>query len=270
MWVIADGPRPAHPEDQEKVRDVRNIIETGVDWPCKVRTVYAEKNLGCGLRISSGLDEVFADEEESIIIEDDCLPELTFFRFCDELLQYHRDNEQIAAVSGDNFQKGAVRTSNSYYYSRYPHCWGWATWRRAWKSYDHSMREWPSANSSGWLKTVIQDPREQRYWTSAFDRTYRDKIDTWDYRWTLACWRMERLTVLPNTNLVANIGFAGEGTHTRGSHPSANLQTFPMCFPLKHPRLIARHQEADLFTFQHHFRAPSIWQRITRKLRHQT
>nr|MBA3765731.1 glycosyltransferase family 2 protein [Acidobacteriota bacterium] len=143
LLVIADGPRADHPDDAEKCLAARAAIDR-VNWDCEVLTNYSEVNLGCGARPSSGLDWVFENVAEAIILEDDCLPHPTFFPFCAELLERHRDDERVMMISGDNFQFGRKRTQYSYYFSRYTHTWGWATWRRAWRYFDREIKLWPA------------------------------------------------------------------------------------------------------------------------------
>jgi hypothetical protein len=167
LLIVADGPRVDRPSDVERCAAARAVIER-VDWDCEVLTNYAEANMGLADRVSSGLDWVFSLCDRAIVLEDDCLPDPSFFRFCDELLDRYRDDERVMAISGDNFQLGRRRTRYSYYLSRYNHCWGWATWRRGWQHYDHRMQLWPLVRDGGWLWThgaAECEPRVQhRLW----------------------------------------------------------------------------------------------------------
>jgi hypothetical protein len=267
LLVIADGPRLGSLEDVEKCTAARSIIEK-VDWKCEVQLNYAEVNMGCKRRISSGLDWAFGLVEEAIILEDDCLPHPTFFRFCEELLQQYRDDERIMSISGDNFLSGYQHTEHSYYFSRYPLCWGWATWRRAWKHYDHQMALWPRFASEEWLQGILVDRRAAESWTRIFGATYRGEIDTWDYAWTFACWVQSGLTVIPNTNLVSNIGFGADATHTTQSNDRrANIKTHQIHFPVSHPPFVLQDTKADR-RFQHDFiDTPTIPERVIRKVK---
>ena len=225
-----------------------------IDWDCCVITNYAETNLGVRRRISSGLTWVFEQVEEAIILEDDCLPDFTFFRFCAELLERYRDDERLAVISGDNFQGGRKRASYSYYFSRYNHCWGWATWQRAWQFYDDTMQTWPEVRDTTWLADILDNDRAAiRYWMDIFERVYAGKIDSWAYPWTFSCWTQGGLTALPNTNLVSNIGFGIEATHTRGRPSKVSLPVQAMEFPLRHPPVIIRDAVADQYTQDNHF-----------------
>jgi hypothetical protein len=252
LLVIADGPRPDHPEDIEKCAAVRSIID-GVDWDCEVLKNYSDTNLGCKHRVSSGMDWVFDTVEEAIILEDDCLPHPTFFRFCEELLNKYRDDKRIAMISGDNFQFGRKRTDYSYYFSRYPHIWGWASWRRSWENYDVDMKKWPEIRDGGWLEDLLGNKKSVWYWKYIFKNVYEGKIDTWDYQWTFACWIQNAMTIIPSVNLVSNIGFGKESSHTTEKNMFSNMKIEPITFPILHPSCILRDSVADNITEKTNF-----------------
>ena len=263
LFVIGDGPRKHIFQEQEKINRTRDVIQT-VDWGCDLEKKYSNINLGCKENISQGLTWVFNQVHEAIILEDDCVPDLSFFRFCRELLEYYRHDRRVMAISGDNFQLGKCRTEYSYYFSRYPHCWGWATWRRAWQLYDEQMSLWPEIRDGGWLNDILLYKPEERYRRKIFQRVYENKIDTWDYRWTLTCWQQNGLTVLPKVNLVSNIGFGDDGSHTKDKYnPFSRMSTENLDFPLKHPPFLIRDARADRFTYRIMF---SFWTRARRKL----
>ncbi|RUS98513.1 hemolytic protein HlpA [Dulcicalothrix desertica PCC 7102] len=248
LLVVADGPRSNVPGEADKCYAAREIIKR-VDWECEILTNYSDTNLGCKLRVSSGLNWVFENVEEAIILEDDCLPHPTFFNFCEELLEKYRYDNRIMVISGNNFQFGRTRTQDDYYFSRYTHWWGWATWRRAWQYYDVNMTSWNQVKNQGYLKDILKDPTSVKYWFDTFQATYEGKIDTWDYAWLLTCWLQNGLSILPNKNLVSNIGFCSEATHTLNSTTVlANVPIEEMSFPLKHPQFIIRNEKADNFT----------------------
>src|SRR5262249_39456996 len=180
LFIVADGPRATRPDDKRLCDETRRVVASP-DWPCEIHVNFASDNLACRRRISSGLDWVFQQSPEAIILEDDCVPCASFFEFCSEMLHYYRDDKRIVHISGDNFQDGKWRGSGSYYFSRYPHTWGWATWRRAWQAYDVNISSWPAAYRARWLDSVFDNPREARYWESVFDRVYRGQVDAWDY-----------------------------------------------------------------------------------------
>lgn len=247
LLVVADGPRPEKAGEEERCREVRSIIE-GVDWDCQVETNYAEKNLGCGLRVRSGIDWVFEQVEEAIILEDDCLPHPSFFPFCRELLERYRNDPRVAQIGGVNFQFGRAGSPYSYYFSRYNHIWGWASWRRAWQLHDHGMSYWPEYRDRGALRGLLSGKGEVSYWTDVLDRVHSGEIDTWDCQWTFSCWRHGLLTVLPSVNLVSNIGFGPGATHTPVPNRFAAVPTKAVLFPLVHPPAIEADAAADRYT----------------------
>jgi hypothetical protein len=260
LLVVADGPRQDRPEDVEKCKAARAIIQR-VDWDCEVLTNYSDINLGCRNRVSSGLNWVFDTVEDAIILEDDCVPDPTFFRFCEELLEYYRHDQRIMVISGNNFQFGKKRTDYSYYFSVYPHCWGWATWRRAWRFYDETMKLWPEIQYSRFLEYIFRDYQEAKYRYKIFQNTYEDKINSWAYRWAFSCFIQSGLTILPNHNLIDNIGFGAEATHTiTGKNCLVNYQKEDMSFPLQHPPFVIRHLDADTFTWENLYKPQtSLW-----------
>ncbi|HEV8462057.1 MAG TPA: hypothetical protein VGQ38_15260 [Gaiellaceae bacterium] len=265
LLVVADGPRPGVPSDEPACREVRALIDRA-GWPCPVRTNYADANLGCRARVSSGIDWVFDEVPEAVLLEDDTLPDPTFFRFADELLERYREDHRVMSISGDNFQRGRRRGSASYYFSRYSHIWGWGTWRRAWSLYDRDLTRWPALRAGGWLADVLRDQHEIEYWTDVFDRVARGEVDTWDYAWLFTCWVAGGLTALPNRNLVTNIGFVPDATHTSSDSRLANLPTKPMEFPLVHPASVTADAAADAFTGQTVFRKRRL-RRVARQIR---
>ncbi len=249
LLVIADGPRK--PEEEAKCREARAIVQQ-VDWPCEVLTNFAEQNLGCGVRPATGLDWVFSQVEEAIILEDDCLPAPSFFGYCQELLTRYRQEERIVHISGNNFQNGQSRTEASYYFSKYSHNWGWATWRRAWQHFDYQMKTWPEFKQDGRFQKICDDPYEQKYWSEIFDHVHRGVRDIWDAQWLYACWSHNGLSILPNVNLISNVGFGAQATHTAERTDVMELPTQDI-WKIKHPLTIERQVEADRYTFDHVF-----------------
>lgn len=246
LLVVADGHRADRPGEAEKCAAVRAIIDQ-VDWDCEVLTNYSDVNMGCKRRVSSGLDWVFEKVEEAIILEDDCLPHPTFFRFCQDLLEKYRDDERVMTISGDNLLFGRKRTNYSYHFSRYHHCWGWATWRRAWIHYDREIRLWPEIKNGDWLKDIFGRSAVVRYRAKLLQRVYESKIDTWDYQWAFSCWIQNGLSIIPSVNLVSNLGFGPEGTHTKNMSRVFNMDVEAMDFPLKYPPFVIRDAKSDDF-----------------------
>jgi len=266
LFVIADGPRDNRPGDLEKCLASRAIIDN-INWECEVLKSYSDTNMGSKRCISGGLDWVFSKVEEAIILEDDILPSLSFFYFCQELLEKYRNNKQIKYIGGYNYQRGRTRTAYSYFFARYTSFWGWATWKRTWQDYDVCMKDWPEFNKSNGIKQLFKNRYERKYWTHIFDITFADKIDTWDYQMFYACWVQGGLAVQPNLNFVSNIGFG---------HPdAANLREtrfrkeplHEIC-KISHPPTIVRHKKADIFAFNDHFggKEMTLCSKICRRL----
>lgn len=252
LYVAADGPRPNRPGEAERCAEVRRIA-TNVDWPCEVKTLFRSENLGCKQAVSSAITWFFEQEEEGIILEDDCLPNQSFFWFCEELLGRYREDQRIFVITGNNFQDGRKRGEASYYFSKYNHVWGWASWRRCWQHYCGDIDFWPAwRKSSAWL-ALMQDKVERRYWEKIFDAVYLDKIDTWDYQWAASIWFKGGLTATPNVNLVSNIGFGADATHTKSEMSElANRPTLSLG-EISHPSEVAQDLAADSYVFDHVF-----------------
>jgi hypothetical protein len=251
LLVVADGPRTEKAGEAEKCIATRAIIDR-VDWKCDVLTNYSDTNLGCGRRPSSGLHWVFEQVEEAIILEDDCVPHPTFFRFCEELLEQYRNDERVMHISGNNFFS-QQRMPFSYFFSYYSLAWGWATWRRAFQHYDPEIKLWPVLRNTSWLMDVLGDPRAVEHWKKIYDLSHAsiDNVNTWDFQWLFATWAHRGLSILPNTNLVSNIGFREDATHTRGAtNTLANLPRLEMRFPLKHPPCMVRDKTVDQIIFE--------------------
>lgn len=249
LLVIADGPR--FPEEAEKCEKTRAVIQK-VDWDCEVLTNFSDKNLGCKRRVSSGLNWVFSEVEEAIILEDDCLPTQSFFYFCQTVLEHYRHDERVMHIGGNNFQNGKKRTENSYYFSKYPHIWGWASWRRAWQYYDVAMRTWPDYKDLDLISLTCENSYEQKYWAEIFECTFNGAIDTWDYQWIYAIWCQNGLSITPKSNLVSNLGFRPDATHTFGESPRAKMPMTDI-WEISHPWFALRNQAADAYTFDYVF-----------------
>lgn len=254
LLVFADGPRENRPGEAEKCAAARAIIDR-VDWDCEVLKNYSEVNIGPARRISTGVTWVFDNVEEAIVLENDCLVHPTFFRLCDELLERYKDDTRIASIAAHNIQFGRQRDKYSYYFSRYTHSWGWASWRRAWQHYDFDMKLWPQIKAESYLNDIFSDPQAVKYWTEILQAMYDKKLNTWDYPWTFACWLQNGLSIIPNVNLVSNIGFGPEAAHFKKK--TSKFQDPPveaLNFPLNHPPFVIRNVTADNFTQKNLFR----------------
>lgn len=244
LLVVADGPRPSRPEEASRCAQVRALFDR-IDWPCEIERDFADENLGCRRRIASGLDWVFARAEEAIVLEDDCLPDASFFPYCDALLERYREEPRVMAITGDNFHGQRRYGAASYYFSRYMHVWGWASWRRAWRRYDVTLSSWPAQRRTSWLVDTVGSRAAARYWTPILDKTHAGSIDTWDYQWTYAIWAERGLVATPNVNLVSNIGVGPDATHTVAGGPPVEFPVGRMEFPLTHPASLLADEAAD-------------------------
>ena len=255
-----DGHRLERSDDVAKCNEVK-ILADQIDWQCEVKTLFSEKNLGCKFGPYKAIDWFFKNVEEGIILEDDSLPDISFFYFCEELLARFRHKDKIASISGNNFQFGKNNTGNSYYFSNFSHTCGWATWRKAWQNYDLDIKSWSQLKSERWLKSIFNNPFERLYWTLIFNAVYDQRIDSaWDYQWTFMVWRKQYFSILPNQNLISNIGFESEdATHTKGKSKFSKIPTKQISFPLKHPKLMRRNAEADNFTQKNNY---VLWKEV--------
>lgn len=236
LYIAADGARVTKAGEAEIVQAVRDYVVSHIDWVCEVKTLFRNENLGCKYAVSSAITWFFENEEMGIILEDDCLPDPTFFRFCEELLERYRDDQRIGMISGDNFQFGHTLNDDSYYFSNINHIWGWASWRSRWQQdYDVELKNWPKVYAEGRVADWFGSKAEQNNFISTIGKIYQDEINTWDYQWLFASRLNGRISVMPNVNLISNIGFGINATHTTGLSEVSNLPVKEIQFPLKHP-----------------------------------
>lgn len=235
LFVIADGARQNKTGEQERVEKTRAIIN-GVDWVCRVYKNFSETNLGCRRRISSGLDWVFSITDRAIILEDDCCANISFFKFCDELLEKYASNEEIMMISGNN--NSLTECTESFYFTNYFHIWGWATWRRAWIKNEINMESWPENKKNGLLKNIFNKRSEIYYWEHYFDLLYSNNVDSWAVPWTYSCYKNHGISIAPKCNLISNIGIGGDSTHTKKESIFSKAETGELSFPLVYPKEI--------------------------------
>jgi hypothetical protein len=265
LLLVADGSRPDRVGEAEACEQVRQIVSR-VDWPCEVSRNFADSNLGCQERIISGLDWVFSLVEEAIILEDDCLPDPSFFPFCQEMLERYRGDSRVASISGTNLVEKYLNTEASYFFSHLGGNWGWATWRSEWQRYDRHLEDWPKFRGENLLAEVFDQPKAVAYWTKIFDMMHETRgPSAWDYQWLYTHLKNNALTVIPRVNLVANIGFGPGATHTAEVDARLTPPAKAMEFPLRHPFSFIPLRSADRH-FQDLF-SVSIFQRVSRKLR---
>jgi hypothetical protein len=247
LYVAADGPRDNCDGEAALCNQVRDIA-SGVDWPCDVKTLFREHNLGCKLGVSSGITWFFEHEDEGIILEDDVLPIPTFFAYCDAMLERYRNDDRVAMIAGCNLASNYFHAETSYFFSYYCNIWGWASWRRAWQHYDVTMKQWPLwRDGKGLAKVSGGKMFFQSHWRRVLDAVHQGKINTWDYQWLFTCWRLSALTVLPAYSQITNLGFGADATHTTVDTPSyvAEMTVRPLEWPLVHPRTVTAELQAD-------------------------
>jgi hypothetical protein len=245
LFVAADGPRDDRPKEAEICQQTRRIIDT-VDWDCELTILYREKNLGCRKAVSSAIDWFFTNVEEGIILEDDCLPSQSFFGYCQELLKYYRYDTRVMQINGSNLLKKWDRNGCSYFFSSYGPVWGWASWRRAWKFYDADMKLWPEIRGKKLYGDFCLSYGEPEYRHEIYDKVYYGEIDTWDYQWGFAKMINSGLCITPKTNLIRNIGYGINSTHTSNETSFSNLEISEINMPLKHPEFTLRDKEFDI------------------------
>lgn len=266
LLLIADGPRPDREGEMEACREVRDIVAR-IDWPCEVSRNFSDGNLGCGERMISGLNWVFSQVEDAIILEDDCLPDSSFFPYCQELLERYRGDNRIAYISGFNKLERHTRIDDSYYFSQIGGTWGWATWRAEWRRYDHNLSDWPELKKRRMLEEIFDDPRAVKFWASVFDEMHNGtRLDIWDYQWSYTLLKNSSLTIVPRVNLVANIGFGEGATHTTRIDPPSMIPARSMEFPLRHPPTFISMRSLDRSHVQDML-PPSIFRRILNRIR---
>jgi len=270
LYIIADAPRENFPSDIEKCKETKAIVEN-IDWDCDAHRHYSKYNLGCGRNIAQGLNYVFENEEMAIILEDDTLPAMSFFQYCQELLIRYKDDNRIMHIGGTNWHPEVKVTDTSYFFSKDAHIWGWATWKRAWDYFDYYMEDYPKFVSSKQYENVINLKREQKYflnrWGSFYKTNYLSKErSNWDYQWYYTVLKNNGLCIWPSSNLVSNIG--PTGTHAgEKSNKKLFFRDIDENYKVKnHPDFILRNVWFDIHHFKKH-NYNSLFKRIINKVR---
>jgi hypothetical protein len=257
LYIASDGPREYKVGELEKVKAVRDYVLNNIDWNCEIKTLFREKNLGCGRAVSEAITWFFENEEMGIILEDDCLPSQSFFWFCEEILKRYKDDMRIWHIGGCNFQDGKKRGEGDYYFSAINHVWGWASWANRWKYYNFELK---NINDDKFIENYWKGSA-LRYWKYMFWKMKKLEIDTWDYQWTFTMWYYKGLAILPNVNLISNIGFGQDATHAIYEDKKVSNLTIQDLVLNQHPSKIERNTEADIYTYYRNFHIP-VWVRL--------
>jgi hypothetical protein len=245
LYIAADGPRIEKPGEEQKCLEVRQLFQN-IDWPCDVKYMFREANFGCRKGVPAAIDWFFKNETEGIILEDDIVPNGSFFLLMEELLVKYRDDHKVASISGCNLISSKYKYPESYFFSHYPNIWGWASWKRAWDFYDSDMLDWTTWSQKNLKNFKDKTAYFESYWQEEMNHIVAG-ADSWDHQFIFSCWKNNFLHIIPRDNLIENIGFGVAATHTTGNVPQCLVESKQkdMQFPLKHPKGIVRNVELD-------------------------
>jgi hypothetical protein len=267
LYIAADGARKTKEGEEQKVKLIRDYIISNIDWKCEVKTLFQEQNLGCKMAVSGAIDWFFKNEEMGIILEDDCLPSQSFFWFCQSLLNKYKTNKEVGLISGDCRMTNNLPLEDDYTFIKYSLIWGWATWRRVWQEYDVEIKDWPNEKKD-FLNRISDLKETKRYWRNTLNSVYDNKLDTWDYQFSYLNFKQNRKCLIPNVNLIKNIGFGEDATHTINiNSEDANIKNHEINFPLRHPENTKMNEEINFFYDKNVFHSKdTIPKRIIKKI----
>lgn len=260
LYIACDAARAEKGHDeQKKVQEVKKIINK-IDWPCKVQYKIAEKNLGCGKSVSQAIDWAFENEDRLTILEDDCVPHIDFFRYCDELLELYKDDQRIGCVGGTSLLAplGDQVVKNyefSFYFSRVLCVWGWATWKRVWQNYSFKLTDWPQIKKQGLLESYWVSGRNYDHVTAHLEMILDGQVDSWDFQLVISLALQNQLVIYPKYNLVENIGAGKDAHHNKLVTKLNNIKTHDMDWPLMHPKYTVNQGHFDFLiekSYTHH------------------
>ena len=234
LYIAADAARLNIKNEAKKVQDVREYVMQNINWKCEVKTLFRYQNLGCKYAVSNAISWFFDNEEQGIILEDDCLPSQSFFWYCEELLIKYRNDQSVYLISGETHDSEFLGPKEDYGFCKYPLLWGWASWRRAWKNYDPEIRDWPKKREN-LIPSISKYKSTLNFWESTFDKMFKGEIDTWDYQFAYLLLNNRGKCIFPKCNLVTNIGFGIDATRTSNQESeAANRKHYDISIPLKH------------------------------------
>ena len=261
LYIAADGPREHIEGEAEKVRAVREYVLKNIDWECEVKTLFRDKNLGCGRAVSEAITWFFNNEEQGIILEDDTLPSLSFFWFCEELLERYKDDTRIFMISGFNKQNVWKYGLYDYFFSHFGGIWGWASWKRAWSYFDLEMRDIDEFIKQNNFQNLLGKKLGRIRQDMIYNNIIVNKMDAWGYQWAYARHKNSGMACVPSVSLIENIGFGENATHTFGSNPD-NIKRHEISFPLRENKFVVVDREYDELFFEQ----PNVLLRIINKL----
>lgn len=233
LYIAIDGPRPNNEEDKVKINLIKDFILSNIDWDCNVKTLFRDSNLGCKNAVSSAITWFFEHEIKGIILEDDCLPLNSFFSFCDELLTKYENDERVRHISGVNFLNSNIEITESYYFSKFTHVWGWASWKRVWKDYSKDILKDYDLNKFSKIYNIYPDRKICNAIINELKRVQSNKLNTWDYQYLFLNFMNNGLSIIPKHSLVKNIGFDIESTHTHSN--AYNMRALNNINHISHP-----------------------------------
>jgi hypothetical protein len=268
LYIASDGPRLSEIGERDKVEDIRSYLLKNIDWNCEVKTLFRDNNLGCKVAVSEAINWFFKSEKEGIILEDDCLPSQSFFDFCEDMLEKYRDDLRVWHISGNNFQNQKQYNNHKYYFSKIPHIWGWATWSNRWDAYDVEMRSFDSLPGKTAVSDFFVDRRQADYWLKLLENHCAERVDAWDFQWSYTCFINNGLSINPNKNMVTNIGFGVDATHTKFEDKRvSNLKSFDIQFPIDKMKNVSPVYDADAYTMKWLFYKQNIIIRMINKIK---
>lgn len=266
LYIAADGARETKEGEAEKVQAVRDYVMENIDWDCEVKTLFREKNLGCKYAVSGAITWFFENEEQGIILEDDCLPSQSFFWYCEELLNKYKNDETVYLISGDARGPESFGMKEDYGFCKYPMIWGWASWARVWQNYDPEISDWPKVRDTLPASISTYKPTVS-FWKRTFEQLYRKEIDTWDFQFAYLLLKNGGKCIVPRLNLISNIGFGADATHTFSPESeSANRMIFEIKIPVEHKPSIFSEEMINNFYDRSEFSSKSFFVRIINKL----
>jgi len=266
IYIAADGARVHLEGEVKKVQDVRDYVMQNIDWECEVKTLFRDENLGCKYAVSRAVTWFFENEEQGMILEDDCLPSQSFFWLCEELLERYKNDESVYLVSGDARASESFEMKEDYTFCKYPMLWGWASWADVWKRYDAEIQDWPKLKDS-LIQSISGNKSTQNFWYDIFQKMYHKQINTWDYQFCYLLFRNKAKCITPRLNLISNIGFGIDATHTTNlNSQSSNRKKFEYSFPISHHLDSNSEMLTNKFYDENEFIKRGLFMRVINKL----